>query len=143
MPSRRSVLAAIGGSVTVGGLAIASGELPVRPRLRDVRLVNSRDEPVTIDLHLLANGETALRTQLDLDSGELIHLPCRWPAGAWSYQMKVRLAEMNGWESIRWHKRGALCKKISIRSNDSPAGPVSFFESPGCPPSIDAACSEA
>lgn len=142
MVSRRSVLAAVGGSVTIGGIAIGSGEVPVRPNLRDVRLVNSRDIPVRAGVHLLAGGETAIRTEIDLPPGELTHLPCRWPAPAWSYQMKVRLPEMDEWESMRWQERGELCKKISIRATDDPAGPISFFESPGCTPSIDTACSE-
>ncbi len=91
-------------------------------------------------IHLLAGGKTAVRTEIDLAPGELTHLPCQWPTAAWSYHMKIQLPEMDQWESIRWQERGMLCKKISIRPADAPGGPISFFESPGCPPSIDTAC---
>jgi hypothetical protein len=114
--------------------------LPIRAHLRDIRLVNYRSEPVSAELRLDADGETAFRSTADLRPNELIHLSCEWPETAWSYTMAVRIENRDEWEAITWDGDGDLCKKIAIVAEDRSYGPVSFFESPGCPSSIERSC---
>jgi hypothetical protein len=140
MPSRRSLLATVGGSVAVGAIAVGSGRFSVRTHLRDIRLVNNRRDRATVELRLTADGNTTYRSTVNLQSGELIHLPCEWPASAWSYRIQVRLADSDQWESRQWRSNGDLCKKVVVEELDSEFGPVSFYESPGCPPSVETTC---
>ena len=138
--NRRSLLKVAGGVAALGGVTLGSVALPIRAHLRDIRLVNYRSEPVSIELRLDADGETAFRSTADLGSKELIHLSCEWPETAWSYRMAVRIENHDEWETITWDADGDLCKKIAIVADDRSYGPVSFFESPGCPSSIERSC---
>jgi len=137
-PGRRSLLKAGGGLAALGGFAFATGALPVRTHLRDIRLVNYRNAALTVDLRLDADGETVYETSLDLDAGEQTHLPCAWPGAAWAYEIAVRLPNQDTWTTSRWDDDGDQCKKIAIREPDHDHV-ISFFVSPNCE-NIDTSC---
>jgi hypothetical protein len=136
MITRRTLLKT-GGVVGVPA-AVGVGVLvfPIRPHLYDVRLDNRRTETVNIDVRLDADDTTVLESTMDVPSDELLHLPCEWPRAAWSYEMAVRVADQDEWQTGTWSNGGKLCKKIVINEAGKSFGPVSFYES-SCPTTLD------
>jgi hypothetical protein len=91
---------------------------------------------VNIDVRLDADDTTVLESTISVPSDELLHLPCEWPRAAWSYEMAVRVADQDEWQTGTWSNGGKLCKKIVINEAGKSFGPVSFYES-SCPTALD------
>jgi hypothetical protein len=125
-----------GGGVGVGAAVGAGVEVsPIRPHLSDVRFSNRRAETVNTDVRLDADDTTVLDSTIDVPPDELLHLPCEWPRAAGTYEMAIRPADTDEWQTVRWTKAGTLCKKIVINEAGNSYGPVSFYES-SCPTAL-------
>jgi hypothetical protein len=136
MVTRRTLFKTAG----ILGVPVAVGvgvqSLPIRPHLYDVRFDNRRAETVDIDVRLDADDTTVFESTIDVPPDELLHLPCAWPRAAWTYEMAVRVADRDDWQTITWSNAGKLCKKIVITDAGKSFGPVSFYDS-SCPTTLD------
>lgn len=136
MVTRRTLLKA-GGVVGVpAAVGVGAQVFPIHPHWYDVRLDNRRADTVNIDVRLDADDTTVLESTIDVPSDELLHLSCAWPRAAWSYEMAVRVADWDEWQTITWNNAGKLCKKTVINEAGKSFGPVSFYES-SCPTALD------
>lgn len=136
MVARRTLLKA-GGVVGVpAAIGVGVQIFPIRPHLYDVRLDNRRAETVNIDVRLVVDDTTVLESTIDVPPDELLHLPCEWPRVAWTYEMAVRIADQDEWQTITWTNTGKLCKKIVINEAGKSSGTVSFYES-SCPTALN------
>jgi len=137
MLNRRTLLKA-GGVVGVPAvIGVGAQVFPIRPHLYDVQITNRRAETVGINVRLDADDTTVLDSVIDVPPDELLHLTCEWPRAAWTYDMAVRLAEQDEWQTITWNTAGKLCKKIVINETGKSLDPVSFYESGSCPTTLD------
>jgi hypothetical protein len=122
-----------GGILTVvASFALAALGVPTPTRLYDVFVVNRRDESVSVQFELRADGRTAVDRTLELDAGDRIHLGCTWPRVALSYGASVRPDGADAAETIRWADYGRVCKKIAIEAESVDAD-VTFYSSYPCP----------
>jgi hypothetical protein len=127
---RRELL--VGGGVAAASFAAAVLGVPTPTRLYDVFVVNRRDEPVSVQFELRADGTAAIDRTLELDAGDRIHLGCTWPSVAISYAASVQVPGSDDPETIRWTDRGRICKKIAIEDAAADRD-VSFYTSYPCP----------
>ena len=132
MVQRRALLK-IGGILGVSA-AVGAGatSLPIRRRLHDVLLVNRRDERVRVDVRVAASNERVVESTVDLGVEGVKHLSCEWPRTAWNYELAVRPADSDQWQSVTVSDGGRICEKIPIEAADE-SDPVTFYRSAECP----------
>jgi hypothetical protein len=135
MVARRTLLKTGGVVGVAAAVGVAVEAFPVRPHLYDVRLTNRRDDTVSIGVRLAADDTTVIESTIDVPPDELLHLPCEWPRAAWTYEMAIRPADRDEWQTITWTGAGTLCKKIVINEAGTSSGPVSFYDS-SCPTTL-------
>lgn len=96
-PSRRRVLTALAGTVSLGGGCLGRVVDPATVRLTGVRIHNWVEAASTITLELRREGSLVLEERVSLaplrDPGSVVSFPAEWPVDPAQYRLRVTTAD--------------------------------------------------
>lgn len=96
-PSRRRVLTALAGTLSLTGGCLGRVVDPATVRLTGVRVHNWVDAKSTVELELRRAGSLVLERRVALaplgDSGSVASFPAEWPVDPARYRLRVRTAD--------------------------------------------------